>query len=146
MKYLFNRQDKMAGASAVEGAVEDIVSSEEGNSSRLTVQEKICCAVELKNEGNEFFKKQQFRDAMKKYHRAILHVKGLGDELALKFAVQGSENISEEDKLKIDEIMCSCCNNLAGNYASQSGPGKVAHVILSSSHSWPPGPRPQTAV
>ena len=83
--------------------------------SRLSTKEKIERGVTLKVEGNEYFKKKDYRDAMKSYHKALLHVKGLIDRPFVFGLDSAGRDISEEDKEKIYQVQFSCYNNLAGS-------------------------------
>ena len=86
----------------------------------LTTEEKVEKAFALKNEGNEHFKANDVQSAIRKYHNALLYVKGLANRFAtlqsLGTGFSGSENedISEESKRKIKELQFLCYNNLAG--------------------------------
>ncbi|CAH3140589.1 unnamed protein product [Pocillopora meandrina] len=81
--------------------------------SRLSTKEKIERGVTLKVEGNEYFKKKDYRDAMKSYHKALLHVKGLIDRPFVFGLDSAGRDISEEDKEQIYQVQFSCYNNLA---------------------------------
>lgn len=83
----------------------------------FTKPEKLEKAISLKNEGNCFYKIKDYRNAMKKYHRAILYVKGLNKQQPfenLLDAGNGEREMSEEFKQKAQETESSCYNNLAG--------------------------------
>lgn len=87
---------------------------------QVTLSEKIEKAFALRNEGNERFKAEDYRDAMKKYHFALLHVKGLLDRSATLQALGADsseykcEDVSDEKKQQIKEVEFLCYNNLAG--------------------------------
>ena len=85
--------------------------------SKVGAKEKIQQGAALKAEGNEYFKKNEYRNAMKCYHKALLHVKGLVDQptFAGLIGVDSLEkNISDDDKEEIYQVQFSCYNNLAG--------------------------------
>ena len=81
--------------------------------SKLTPEERVELAKALKEIGNDHFKKQEYRKAMKNYHKALLHVKGLIDPPKFPGIVL-SDEISDELKNCIYQIQFSCYNNLAG--------------------------------
>lgn len=85
--------------------------------SKVGAKEKIQRAAVLKAKGNEYFKKKEYRNAMKCYHKALLHVKGLVDQptFAVITGVDFFEKeISDDDKEEIYQVQFSCYNNLAG--------------------------------
>jgi hypothetical protein len=74
-------------------------------------EERIVKAEDYKAEGNEFFKKEEYKSAMKKYHFALLYLKGIGE----KHPLTGEQNILSDDwKTRHDEMKFCCFNNLAG--------------------------------
>lgn len=90
-----------------------MASVEDARSSKLTPEERVELAKALKERGNDYFKKQEYREAMKNYHKALLHVKGLIDQPKFPGIVL-SDEISDELKNCIHQIQFSCYNNLAG--------------------------------
>lgn len=85
--------------------------------SKVGAKERIQQGAALKAEGNEYFKKKEFRNAMKCYHKALLHVKGLLDHptfIDLPGVDYLEKGISDDDKEEIYQIQFSCYNNLAG--------------------------------
>ena len=75
--------------------------------SKVGAKEKIQRAGALKAEGNEYFKKKEYRNAMKWYHKALLHVKGLVDQptFAVITGVDFFEKeISDDDKEEIYQV------------------------------------------
>eukprot|EP00794_Sanderia_malayensis_P020152 gene20152-22126_t len=85
--------------------------------SELSIEDKIKKAYLLKNEGSEHFKASNYQNAIRKYHHALLHVKGL-DQGELKNMMMLSSNntqslLSEESKKSIQELHLICYNNLA---------------------------------
>ncbi|KAK2561930.1 Tetratricopeptide repeat protein 9C [Acropora cervicornis] len=89
-----------------------MASVEDARSSKLTPEERVELAKALKERGNDYFKKQEYREAMKNYHKALLHVKGLIDQPKFPGIVL-SDEISDELKNCIHQIQFSCYNNLA---------------------------------
>ena len=74
-------------------------------------EERIVKAENYKAEGNEFFKKEDYKSAMKRYHFALLYAKGIGE----KHPITGDQNIlTDEWNKRLAEIKFSAYNNLAG--------------------------------
>lgn len=83
--------------------------------SKVGAKERIQQGVALKAEGNEYFKKKEYRNAMKCYHKALLHVRGLVDQPTFLAGMDSFEkDISDDDKEGIYQVQFSCYNNLAG--------------------------------
>ncbi|XP_020623590.1 tetratricopeptide repeat protein 9C-like [Orbicella faveolata] len=84
--------------------------------SKVGAKERIQQGAALKAEGNEYFKKKEYRNAMKCYHKALLHVRGLVDQPTFT-GMTGMDSfekeISDEDKEEIYQVQFSCYNNLA---------------------------------
>ncbi len=83
--------------------------------------------MELKEEGNVFFKNEQWRAASKKYHYSLLYIKGLLDSLpssadsnslmsALMSRQNGGIEITPEVKEEAMKLSIALSNNLAGLY------------------------------
>ena len=92
-------------------------SEKKSANSVLTKQEKLQQAIVLKDEGNAFYKQNDFKNAMKKYHHALLFVKGLAVEQPFKhilFYDNGEGEVTEEFKQKAQHTESICYNNLAG--------------------------------
>ena len=76
-----------------------------------TDEERIEKAENYKAEGNDFFKKEEYKSAIKKYHYALLYLKGIGE----KHPITGEQKIlTDEWKMRHSEIKFGCYNNLAG--------------------------------
>ena len=90
--------------------------------SKVGAKEKIQQAAALKVEGNEHFKKKEYRNAMKCYHKALLHVKGLVDQptfagiVGITGLASFEKEISDDNKEDIYQVQFSCYNNLAGKF------------------------------
>lgn len=81
-----------------------------------TISEKIAKCRELKDEGNKFFKAKQWKKAIKKYHHALMYVKGVTDRLdslPLLEATLGRQQPSEQDRKDAIELMLNLLNNLS---------------------------------
>ena len=81
--------------------------------SKLSIEERVETGMALKEKGNGYFKKQEYRNAMKSYHKALLYVKGITDRPNLP-GIEASDDISDEAENNIHEVQFSCYNNLAG--------------------------------
>ncbi|XP_052767658.1 tetratricopeptide repeat protein 9C-like [Mya arenaria] len=97
-----------------------------------TDTEKVALAIQFKTEGNESHKKQDFKVAIGKYHRALLQLKGIG---SAKSAGLGafmsdedmetmgySETISETMKQDVTKLTADCYNNLSACLLKQPNP------------------------
>ena len=82
--------------------------------SKVIAKERIEQGKGLKTQGNEYFKKKEYRNAMKSYHKALLHVKGLVDQPTFPGMDSLEKDISDEDRQEIYQVQFSCYNNLAG--------------------------------
>ena len=82
--------------------------------SKLSIEERLETGMALKEKGNEYFKKQEYRNAMKSYHKALLYVKGIIDRPNLPGLEASEEDVSDEAKNNIHKVQFSCYNNLAG--------------------------------
>ncbi|XP_032240458.2 tetratricopeptide repeat protein 9C [Nematostella vectensis] len=98
-------------AEVTENGVETSEEKDDHNK-ELNVEDKIDQAFSLKEEGNGCFKQKNYREAMKKYHRAMLYVRGLTDQ-PMPFSLSDRPLVSEELAAKILELELSCYNNLA---------------------------------
>ena len=45
------------------------------------IQEKLSQSLAFKDEGNELYKAKEYKKAMRKYHNAILYLKGIDNDL-----------------------------------------------------------------
>ena len=45
------------------------------------IQEKLEKSLAFKDEGNNFYKAKEYKKAMRKYHNAILYLKGIDNDL-----------------------------------------------------------------
>uniref|UniRef100_A0A8D2LPA9 Tetratricopeptide repeat protein 9A n=1 Tax=Varanus komodoensis TaxID=61221 RepID=A0A8D2LPA9_VARKO len=94
-----------------------------GGSPRLRGPAKIQRAVEFKAEGSRCYKQKKFREAIGKYHRALLQLKGLepaADRGAAVAAVaeksilgrSGWHCLSEEQRALVESTEVECYNSL----------------------------------
>ncbi|ESO87701.1 hypothetical protein LOTGIDRAFT_68631, partial [Lottia gigantea] len=83
-------------------------------------------AKEYKDSGNQFHKEGNLRQAIGKYHRALLQLKGIGirkeDVLFGMGSGDGGGNLSDEMKSDIKQIQMNCHNNLAASLLKQDSP------------------------
>lgn len=120
------------------------------NPPRIEASEKIKQAKRFKEEGNEFHKSQKLKQAIGKYHRALLQLKGVdtGSKMSgmgafLSEADQESlgftENITDETMQEMRKLSCDCYNNLAGTVLPSEYGKKNFQMNL-----FPPGIEPQS--
>ncbi|XP_050404277.1 tetratricopeptide repeat protein 9C [Patella vulgata] len=91
---------------------------------KISDQQRIENAKQYKNEGNKMHKGGNWRQAIGKYHRALLQVKGIGQSKSdILSHLSGEPNegndIPEEMKLQIRKIQLDCYNNLAASLMKQ---------------------------
>ena len=80
----------------------------------LSIDEKIETAVRLKEEGNNYFKSEQYKEAIRKYNYSVLYLKGLGDDPATKM-VPGmqSKALTKSQCATRSQTLLACYNNLS---------------------------------
>ncbi|XP_072121840.1 tetratricopeptide repeat protein 9A [Mobula birostris] len=86
-------------------------------------QEIIRRALDFKSQGNQCYKEKKFREAIGKYHRALLEMKGflsVGDSESSSSAVQvhptpsrTSVKLTEEERKLVESSEIECYNSLA---------------------------------
>ena len=76
-----------------------------------TDEERVVKAETYKAEGNELFKMGDYKKAMKRYHYALLYLKGIGEKHPI---TQEQKILTKDWKKRFDEMIFSCYNNLAG--------------------------------
>ena len=92
--------------------------SNRGEPLPITVARRIAKAQELKQEGNAFFKQQEWKKAIRKYHHAIMYAKGIIDKFDLIPGLEragGRLKPTDEETKTANELMAAVSNNLAGN-------------------------------
>ena len=83
-----------------------------------TNSEKLARAKELKDIGNALFKSGDNKTAVKKYHHALMFVKGISSS---DIEISGlpnefmKEKVTKEDREAGDELTALIHNNIAGN-------------------------------
>ena len=70
-------------------------------------------ALSLKEQGNDYIMRNQYRKAKKKYHSSILLARGLTNQPAI-IGSSGRKQISEELNAEVEQVLFSVYNNLAG--------------------------------
>ena len=81
----------------------------------LTVDQKLSKAIEEKEQGNIYFKKDELRKAKKRYHIALMYVKDVEKPNPLEKMAGISSKPIEADQLKeILSLRSVCYNNLSG--------------------------------
>jgi len=88
---------------------------------KVSIEEKLSLATEFKDKGNENYKSKDYKSAAGKYHRAILYMKGIDNDLHGTPAFLQNASVDPNHKKHIDpevEKQCialniSIYNNLA---------------------------------
>lgn len=83
-----------------------------------TREQRLQQARWFKEEGNQFYKEGRFRDAISRYHWALLQVKGLDPRMPALLQEYGHDDelppVTPEQEKMIHSIQTDCYNNLAG--------------------------------
>ncbi|KAJ7307608.1 hypothetical protein JRQ81_009649 [Phrynocephalus forsythii] len=85
------------------------------SSSEATAELRLQQAQTFKEEGNGFYKEGRFRDAVSRYHWALLQVKGLDPSVPSPLQEFGAEraSVTPEQEQAFHSIQRDCYNNLA---------------------------------
>ncbi|XP_072887403.1 tetratricopeptide repeat protein 9C-like isoform X2 [Hemitrygon akajei] len=78
-------------------------------------QARLQQAVRYKSEGNQYYKQKRVREAISRYHWALMHLRGLDPQEpspAQAFGAEKGKLTAEETEL-LHTIECDCYNNLA---------------------------------
>lgn len=114
-------QDGEVKAEAIHGDSEKHVAQAKGSKVQCkTNSEKLARAKELKDTGNAFFKSGDTKNAVKKYHHALMFIKGV---FSSDFGMPGlpndlmkmNEKVTEEERAIGDELTAVIHNNIAGS-------------------------------
>lgn len=81
-----------------------------------SIQDRLAKAKSLKNEGNEHFRANQWRKAIRKYHHTLMYCKGITDKLDFipGMAAAGGLRPTAEEEKQATEVTLAVTNNLAG--------------------------------
>lgn len=89
-------------------------------SSDMDMEAKIQKAIDFKLEGNRCYKEKKFREAIGKYHRALLQLKGVhvvdgttGSEVNL--LNQAAAKLTEEQRRAVESTEIECYDSLTGD-------------------------------
>lgn len=111
-------QDGEVKAEAIQDSNEQhVAQATERRNQYKTNSEKLARAKELKNVGNTLFKSGETKNAVKKYHHALMYIKGIS---SLDHGIPGLpsefmyEKVTEEEGKMGDELTALIHNNIAG--------------------------------
>ena len=96
---------------------EHVAQGKETRGQYKTNSEKLARAKELKDIGNGLFKSGDTKAALKKYHHALMFVKGVAlSDLGVSGIPSGllNEKVTEEEREMGDELKALIHNNIAG--------------------------------
>ena len=81
-----------------------------------TIEGRLDQAKSLKQEGNEFFKQNEWKAAIRKYHHALMYCKGIMDKLDFipGLAAAGGLRATEKQEKEASDVTVAVTNNLAG--------------------------------
>lgn len=73
-----------------------------------------------KEEGNQRYREGKYRDAVSRYHRALLQLRGLDPSLPSPLPNLGPQGpaLTPEQENVLHTIQTDCYNNLAGKYGT----------------------------
>lgn len=102
-----------AGASSCLGAT--------GGSSGSCTESQLQKAIQLKMEGNAFYREKNVRTAIGRYHRALLVLRCLDSEVTSVLQGFGAQvpKLSQEQESLLRSTQVDCYNNLAGLFYFQ---------------------------
>ena len=99
-------------------------------------------AHEFKSQGSQCYKDKKFREAIGKYHRALLELKGLlpapgererDSRAACPAGAPNPGCLSEEQSKTVEAIEIDCYNSLAGELRGGAAPGPSSPGLPASS-------------
>lgn len=97
-----------------------------GHRAEMEMQAKIQKAVDFKLEGHRCYKEKKFREAIGKYHRALLQLKGVhGSEVEL--LNQAASRLTEEQRRAVESTEIECYDSLTGELSAR-GSGLLGFV------------------
>ncbi len=104
----------------------------------MEMEAKIQKAVDFKLEGHRCYKEKKFREAIGKYHRALLQLKGIhvvdgttGSEVNL--LNQAAAKLTEEQRRAVESSEIECYDSLTGETPN---PAKTAAAIVLNEPLW----------
>lgn len=96
-------------------------------STEMEMEAKIQKAIDFKAEGHRCYKEKKFREAIGKYHRALLQLKGMqvvdgttGSEVNL--LNQAASKLTEEQRRAVESTEIECYDSLTGEQRRQDAP------------------------
>ncbi|MFT7803475.1 hypothetical protein Z043-120395 [Arapaima gigas] len=105
----------------------------------LEMETKIQKAVDFKLEGHRCYKEKKFREAIGKYHRALLQLKGVhvaegttGSEVNL--LNQAAAKLTEEQQRAVESTEIECYDSLTGEWSLRRQPRAVGPVGFPRCH------------
>lgn len=91
----------------------------------MEMETKIQKAIDFKVEGHRCYKEKKFREAIGKYHRALLQLKGVhvvdgttGSEVSL--LSQAAAKLTEEQRKTVESTEIECYDSLTGEWSSSA--------------------------
>ena len=108
-------------------------------SAEMDMEAKIQKAIDFKAEGHRCYKEKKFREAIGKYHRALLQLKGVhvadgttGSEVNL--LSQATSKMTEDQRRSVETTEIECYDSLTGEPHTRCAPPRHKHP-----HLWSPG-------
>lgn len=101
-------------------------------------------ALDFKGQGAQCYKDKKFREAIGKYHRALLELKGLPPPRDEPGPAAGPPGLSAEQRRLVETIEIDCYNSLAGGRGCGAARrGATGRRIPAGPPRIPPAPSPQ---
>lgn len=98
----------------------------------MEMEAKIQKAIDFKLEGHRCYKEKKFREAIGKYHRALLQLKGIhvvdgttGSEVNL--LNQAAAKLTEEQRRSVESTEIECYDSLTGETPLESRENRRCH-------------------
>lgn len=100
------------------------------------IQEKLDKSLAFKDEGNDLYKAKEYKKAMRKYHNAIMYLKGIDNDLHGTPAFLQTSSVDPNSEKKITEEMEKECiktnisvyNNLAACILANARDNSISNV------------------
>ncbi|XP_042201180.1 tetratricopeptide repeat protein 9C [Callorhinchus milii] len=100
-----------------------------------TVEERLQRAVGYKAEGNEHYKARRLSQAIRRYHWALLHLRGVDPNASPPLPAIGTPTVqlSPQQSELLYSTQCDCYNNLAAWSSRRNAGGNLSLASLHAS-------------
>ena len=101
---------------------------EASKKSNAVIETKLQTALKFKEEGNALYKSKDFKKAMRKYHNAILYLKGIDNDLHGTPEFLKTSSVNPDSEKKIDDELEDKC--IEANISIYNNLGKKSLYFL----------------